>query len=113
MLPLQAAGGRHPHHHHGAALRRRGGGLTIGEQRSGARKDVTMSLNARIARLEDGDRHRQQRCRWCTGVVIYPATSPRWCDGQIVPLSCENPSLCPGPARARIYLPERRTAILT
>ena len=69
-----------------------------------------MSLNKRVRRLEDGGRDRQRRCRWCTGVVIFPTTTQRGTDGQIVAPSCENPALCPGPARVRIYLPERRLA---
>ena len=69
-----------------------------------------MSLATRVARLEDGGRDRQQRCRWCASLVIFPARTPRGPDGKIVPPPCENPALCPGPSCVQIFLPERRIA---
>jgi hypothetical protein len=71
-----------------------------------------MSLNGRVARLEESAQRSQvsEPCGWHTGVVIYPATQLRGTAGRVILPKCESPATCPGSPRVQAFLPERRTA---
>lgn len=69
-----------------------------------------MRLNARIAQLEAAAQ-RQRRvepCRWHAPVVVYPPRLDCDAHGRVILPPCEAPATCPGPGRARIFLPDRR-----